>query len=80
MGISIATSTVIPDFLISIDDDDDVFINVNDTRIPQLKLNKMYEDLKKENRQNVKNLKEMNEEIQGLIKEKEQYRKKMEMY
>lgn len=50
MGISIATSTVIPDFLISIDDDDDVFINVNDTRIPQLKLNKMYEDLKKEAR------------------------------
>ena len=50
MGISIATSTVIPDFLISIDDDDDVFINVNDTRIPQLKLNKMYEDLKKEGR------------------------------
>ena len=50
MGISIATSTVIPDFLISIDDDYDVFINVNDTRIPQLKLNKMYEDLKKEGR------------------------------
>jgi RNA polymerase sigma-54 factor len=50
MGISIATSTVIPDFVISIDDDDDVFINVNDTRIPQLKLNKMYEDLKKEAR------------------------------
>ena len=50
MGISIATSTVIPDFLISIDDDDDVFINVNDIRIPQLKLNKMYEDLKKEGR------------------------------
>ena len=50
MGISIATSTVIPDFVISIDDEDDIFINVNDTRIPQLKLNKMYEDLKKEAR------------------------------
>lgn len=50
MGISIATSTVIPDFIISIDDDDDIFITVNDTRIPQLKLNKMYEDLKKEAR------------------------------
>ncbi len=50
MGLSIATSTVIPDFVISIDDDDDLIINVNDTRIPQLKLNKMYEDLKKEAR------------------------------
>jgi RNA polymerase sigma-54 factor len=51
MGISIATSTVIPDFVISIDDDtDEIMINVNDTRIPQLKLNKMYEDLKKEAR------------------------------
>lgn len=51
MGISIATTTVIPDFVISIDDDsDEIMINVNDTRIPQLKLNKMYEDLKKEAR------------------------------
>jgi RNA polymerase sigma-54 factor len=50
MGISVATSTVIPDFVISIDDDDDLVINVNDMRIPQLKLNKMYEDLKKEAR------------------------------
>lgn len=51
MGISIATTSVIPDFVISIDDDsDEIMINVNDTRIPQLKLNKMYEDLKKEAR------------------------------
>lgn len=48
MGISMATTSVIPDFVISIDDDsDEIMINVNDTRIPQLKLNKMYEDLKK---------------------------------
>ena len=51
MGVSIATSTVIPDFMIFIDDEsDEIMINVNDTRIPQLKLNKMYEDLKKEAR------------------------------
>jgi len=51
MGLSIATTSVIPDFVISIDDDsDEIMINVNDMRIPQLKLNKMYEDLKKEAR------------------------------
>ena len=47
-GISTATSTVIPDFMITVDEEsDDLIINVNDTRIPQLRLNKMYEDLKK---------------------------------
>lgn len=48
MGISQGTSTVIPDFMIIADDEsDDLIITVNDNRIPQLRLNKMYEDLKK---------------------------------
>ena len=51
MGISQGTSTVIPDFMIIADDEsDDLIITVNDNRIPQLRLNKMYEDLKKEAR------------------------------
>lgn len=50
-GLTYATSTVIPDFMIIADDEsDDLLITVNDNRIPQLGLNKMYEKLKKEAR------------------------------
>jgi RNA polymerase sigma-54 factor len=48
---TVATSSVIPDFQILADEEsNDLIINVNDSRIPQLRLNKMYEELKKEAR------------------------------
>lgn len=47
------TSTVIPDYSIEYDEKtDDVVISINDTRIPELRVNKMYERLKRDARAN----------------------------
>lgn len=44
-----AFNTIIPDFLIKYDDESgELVINVNDTRIPELRLSKAYENMKKE--------------------------------
>ncbi|MBK9250010.1 MAG: RNA polymerase factor sigma-54 [Ignavibacteria bacterium] len=46
-----STQTVIPDFMVEYDEEkDDIIINVNDSRIPSLGVNVMYEKLKKEAR------------------------------
>ncbi|MBS1537595.1 MAG: RNA polymerase factor sigma-54 [Bacteroidetes bacterium] len=46
-----ATNSVIPDFMVEYDEEkDDIIINVNDSRIPALGVNVMYEKLKKEAR------------------------------
>jgi RNA polymerase sigma-54 factor len=45
------TNSVIPDFMVDYDEEkDDIIINVNDSRIPALGVNAMYEKLKKEAR------------------------------
>ena len=47
----IAINTVIPDFIVERDEENnDLLINVNDSRMPALKLNKAYEKLKKESK------------------------------
>jgi RNA polymerase sigma-54 factor len=46
-----STQSVIPDFMVEYDEEkDDIIINVNDSRIPSLGVNVMYEKLKKEAR------------------------------
>lgn len=46
------TNTVIPDFMVYPDEDsDELMIEVNDSRLPRLKLNQAYEALKKEAKQ-----------------------------
>lgn len=45
------TNSVIPDFMVDYDEEkDDIIININDSRIPALGVNVMYEKLKKEAR------------------------------
>lgn len=47
------TSTVIPDYSIEYDEKlDDIVISINDNRIPELRVNKMYERLKRDARVN----------------------------
>ena len=49
-------NTVIPDFTIEIDEEkNDLIINLNDSRLPSIKLNKAYEKLKKETQYKLSN-------------------------
>lgn len=62
-----ATNTVIPDFTVKYDEEnDDLIININDSTIPHLRVNSTYEKI----RQETKNNKLYNKETKEWIREK----------
>ncbi len=69
-----ATSSIIPDFLISFDEEkNDFFIQLNDTRVPTVRVNKMYEQMKNQVReftQRGMKSQRMNKDTRKFLKQK----------
>jgi RNA polymerase sigma-54 factor len=69
-----ATSSIIPDFLISFDEEkNDFFIQLNDTRVPTVHVNKMYEQMKNQVRevtQRGMKSQRMNKDTRKFLKQK----------